>query len=114
MLEQDALKLWCPFARDSDHEYGGFNRWGGNAIHKRDSNGRLLYSLPNGTLTTEGIRPGAPGQLLSNQAVVEYQPIEPARACLCIGRKCMAWQPTSSQQDPGSSGDCRLMQRGAV
>jgi hypothetical protein len=80
MTEEESKTKWCPYARETDKGYGSFNR--------------IRFPL----LDEAGIVvKGEKGKWV-------MKPAEPAKSCMCLGQKCMAWRFIDDIAE-GSRGD---------
>lgn len=110
MTEDEAKLRWCPWAKDSEENYGTFNRTGGQRQPKLNADGEMLYTDTKGV---EGVRTsfihGVPICVVS-----AFTRPAPARACYCLGSGCMAWRPTvgltyTYEKDGSPTGYCGLV-----
>ena len=87
MLETEAIKRWCPFARVS--------------FPSGNSANRISAAVLDGA-EREALRTG------DNRDWLYYQNQE--RDCACIGSKCMAWRESTIQDGFTNRGYCGLAQ----
>jgi hypothetical protein len=92
MFETDAQARWCPFAKESDENFGTYNRTGGQRVQAVDENGFRQYETDDH---------GVP---LHSKPIMRTEPPGFPPSCCCLTTACMAWTSTK----PGE-GFCRRL-----
>lgn len=90
MHEEEAKTKWCPWAQQSEENYGSYNRLMPCDIPQQDPNLPLhsyLYTNDAGIIDSYSVICGTPGC----RVLYVSQPTRAADACLCLTTRCMAW-----------------------